>query len=284
MTMSNNSSLPWADCDTGFLDSDGIAIRKCSTEFLSTLCTAYMDCIADDKIHVQDSSANQLFERVMDELRRLSSSPTLFPSTETQTRFWSLLTHAIDTQVTAAQSKIDEEMRADFLMRANLLAREEDRLLQSLNRPSYKPDLLPWEQFLLRGSPGCGVRLPHTTPNATLQLMPIGGVALHLRWMRDRHLTAAKCEGSVLPEVLPGIPSTLQQTKPYQCAELPSSGLEYEHTWKYSALPREANVTDRLENFNDVIEALEGEELMDFSRARAGIKAMYYHSRNPDMI
>ncbi|KLJ05615.1 hypothetical protein EMPG_10911 [Blastomyces silverae] len=231
MTMSNNSSLPWADCDAGFLDSDGIAIRKCSTEFLSTLCTAYMDCIADDKIHAQDGSANhQLFERVTDELRRLSSSPTLFPSTETQTRFWSLLSHTIDTQITAAQSSVDEETSADLLMRANLLAREEDRLLQSLNRPSYKPDLLPWEQFLLRGSPGCGVRLPHTTPNATLQLMPIGGVALHLRWMRDRHLTAAKCEGSVLPEVLPGVPSTLGQAKPYQCDELPSSGLKYEHT------------------------------------------------------
>ncbi|OJD27795.1 hypothetical protein ACJ73_00818, partial [Blastomyces percursus] len=40
----------------------------------------------------------------------------------------------------------------------------------------------------------------------------------------------------------------------------------------------EANVTDRLENFNDVIEA--GEELMDFSGTRAGIKAMYYHCRN----
>ncbi|PGH09497.1 hypothetical protein GX51_00602 [Blastomyces parvus] len=291
--MSSNPSLPWADCDAGLLDGDGIAIRKCSTDFLSALCTAYMDCIAADKIHIPDSSANQLFELVMDELRRLSSSPTLFPSTETQTRFWPLLSHAIDTQIAAAQSKMDEEIRAEFLIRANLLAREEDRLLQSLNRPSYKPDLLPWEQFLLRGSPGCGVRLPQTTPNATLQLMPIGGVALHLRWMRDRHLTAAKCEGSVLPEVLPGANSALPRAKPHQYDELPSSGLEYEHTWialapniyfdKYSAFPREANVTDRLESFNDVIEALEGEELMDFSRTRAGIKAMYYHSRNPDI-
>ncbi|EEQ90851.2 uncharacterized protein BDCG_05971 [Blastomyces dermatitidis ER-3] len=161
MTMSNNSSLPWADCDTGFLDSDGIAIRKCSTEFLSTLCTAYMDCIADDKIHVQDSSANQLFERVMDELRRLSSSPTLFPSTETQTRFWSLLTHAIDTQVTAAQSKIDEEMRADFLMRANLLAREEDRLLQSLNRPTFAAPLSLPLDMISKISP---ISVPNSLP------------------------------------------------------------------------------------------------------------------------
>ncbi|KKZ64524.1 hypothetical protein EMCG_01403 [[Emmonsia] crescens] len=195
MTMSCDLSLPWADCDAGHLDSDGIAIRKCSTEFLSTLCTAYIDCLADDKVHVPDSSANMLFESVMEELRRLSSSPSLFPSTETQERFWPILSQAIDNKIAAAQPKIDEEIRADFLMRANLLAREEDSLLQRLNRPSYKPGLLPWEQFLLKGSPGCGVRLPRTTPNATLQLMPIGGVALHFRWMRDRHLTSAKCEG-----------------------------------------------------------------------------------------
>ncbi|EER38668.1 conserved hypothetical protein [Histoplasma capsulatum H143] len=261
-----NSSMPWADCDAGLLDCDGIATRKCSTEFLSILCTTFIDCIKDDKVHVENSSANMVFESVMAELRRLSSSTTLFPSAETQTRFWALLSQAIDDQVAAVQLKVDAQIRADFLVRANLLAREEDRLLQRLNRPSYKPGLLPWEQFLLKGSPGCGVRLPRTTPNATLQLMPIGGVALHLRWMRDRHLTAKKCEG------------------PYHCDKLPSSGLEYEHTWKYASFPREVNVTDRLENFNDVIEALEGEELMDFSRARSGIKAMYYHSRNPDMI
>ncbi|EGC47822.1 conserved hypothetical protein [Histoplasma capsulatum var. duboisii H88] len=245
--------MPWADCDAGLLDCDGIATRKCSTEFLSILCTTFIDCIKDDKVHVENSSANMVFESVMAELRRLSSSTTLFPSAETQTRFWALLSQAIDDQVAAVQLKVDAQVRADFLVRANLLAREEDRLLQRLNRPSYKPGLLPWEQFLLKGSPGCGVRLPRTTPNATLQLMPIGGVALHLRWMRDRHLTAKKCEGSVLPDVLPGVPSTLRRTK------------------KYGSLPREANITDRLENFNSVIEALEGEELMDFSRAREGI-------------
>ncbi|OJD18682.1 hypothetical protein AJ78_01297 [Emergomyces pasteurianus Ep9510] len=282
--MPSDLSLPWSKCDAGLLDSDGATIRKCSTEFLSTLCKTYMDCIADHEVHVLKSSSNMLFKRMMEELRRLSSSPSLFPSTETQARFWSLLSHAIDTQIAALQPKIDEEIRANFLMWANLLAREEDSLLQSLNRPSYKPDLLPWEQFLLKGSPGSGVRLPRTAPNATLQIMPIGGVALHFRWMRDRHLTSVKCEGSLLPDIIPGAPSTLPRTKPFLCDKLPSSGLEYEHTWKYGAFPREVNVTDRLENFNDVIEALEGEELMDFGRAREGIKAMYYHSRNPDLI
>ncbi|OAX81382.1 hypothetical protein ACJ72_04272 [Emergomyces africanus] len=282
--MSSDLSLPWTECDAGQVDSDGIAIRTCNTEFLSTLCTTYMDCIADNKVHVQNSSPNMLFESVMEELWRLSSSPSLFPSAETQARFWALLSHAIDTQIAALQPKIDEEIRANFLMRANLLAREEDSLLQSLNRPSFKPDLLPWEQFLLKGSPGSGVLLPRTASNATLQLMPIGGVALHFRWMRDRHLTSVKCAGSVLPEEIPGVPSTLRRTKAFLCDKLPSSDLEYEHTWKYGTFPRELNVTDRLENFNDVIEALEGEELMDFGRARSGIKAMYYHSRNPDMI
>ncbi|KAL2367282.1 hypothetical protein RJ035_007360 [Blastomyces gilchristii] len=222
MTMSNNSSLPWADCDTGFLDSDGIAIRKCSTEFLSTLCTAYMDCIADDKIHVQDSSANQLFERVMDELRRLSSSPTLFPSTETQTRFWSLLTHAIDTQVTAAQSKIDEEMRADFLMRANLLAREEDRLLQSLNRPTFAAPLSLPLDMISKISP---ISVPNSLPlDSSMNIHGIRPSYLHSR------------------------PALSVFTHTY--GEGKFSRSKNKTKKKYSALSREANVTDRLENLS----------------------------------
>ncbi|PGG98885.1 hypothetical protein AJ79_08761 [Helicocarpus griseus UAMH5409] len=303
--MSFKSSMPWAKYDGGLVDGSGIAIRKCSTGFLSALCSTYLGLTGERNLEVKDAEADILFEGVMKEFCRLAFYPSLFPSAETQERFWVLLLQA-NQQLAVTKQERNEGKKAELRRRANMIAREEDTELQNLNRPSYKPDLLPWEQFLLRDSPGSGMDLPSTTPNATMQLMPIGGVALHLRWMKDRYLTWKRCQKTDIPKrvkrgsqaLRPTKASTLNTTPSFDCIlkvlnhqcypasseKLPSrSGLDYEHTWKFASLPRNRHVVDRLENFNDVIEALEGVEPADFNINPMGTRAMYYHSRNYEL-
>ncbi|KAK2783006.1 hypothetical protein FQN53_009419 [Emmonsiellopsis sp. PD_33] len=285
-------SLPWTCCDRGIIDN-GVATRKCSTDFLSRLYAAYVDCIEKDEVHIDKTEANISYRSIMEEICRLTSYPSLFPSIQASARFHALLSQATTVQIAIAKDKQEKEKSAEFIRRANDIAREEDKMLQILNRPSYKLDLLPWEQFLLKGSPGSGVRLPHTTPNATIQLMPIGGIALHLTWMRNRYLTFVKCRNSVLPQTINPASSSVGAQNHASVCDLPTSKLEYEQKWvtltpniyfeRYYPTPRDGNVIERLEKFSNVIEALEGEEETDFNGTAAGIYAMYYHSLNPDL-
>ncbi|KAK2804546.1 hypothetical protein FQN51_001747 [Onygenales sp. PD_10] len=276
-------SLPWTNCDRGIIDN-GVATRKCSTDFLSRLYAAYVDCIEKDEVHIDKTEANISYRSIMEEICRLTSYPSLFPSIQASARFHALLSQATTVQIAIAKDKHEKEKSAEFIRRANDIAREEDKMLQILNRPSYKLDLLPWEQFLLKGSPGSGVRLPHTTPNATIQLMPIGGIALHLTWMRNRYLTFVKCRNSVLPQTINPASSSAGAQNHASVCDLPTSKLEYEQKWvtltpniyfeRYYPMPRDGNVIERLEKFSNVIEALEGEEETDFNGTAAGIYAM----------
>lgn len=172
---------------------NGIAIRKCSMDFLTALYTGYMDSISSEDVHVTGSYSHLLYKSVVEEVYRLSLYPTLFPSMQTFTRFYTLLHQGTNHQFDKAKEKDSHTRKEGRLAQANMLVRTEERVLQMLNRPTYEPELLPWEQFLLKGSPGSGVQLPVTPPNTTVQVMPIGGVALHLRWLRNTYLVGRKC-------------------------------------------------------------------------------------------
>ncbi|ODH46739.1 hypothetical protein GX48_07139 [Paracoccidioides brasiliensis] len=315
--MSSGPSLLWESHEAGLLNANGEASRKSDFDYLSKVATAFINCIKEDTIHIEGSSANKMFEAVMIEFRRLSAHPSLFPSDEARYRFWILVNLARDKQIEAFRAKNNAKIMEGFARRANLLAREEDLLVQSLNRPSFKPNLLPWEQFLLKGSPGSGVRLPDTARNATVRLMPIGGVALHLNWLRETKRIQKECENSVLLKGKANAASTSEQSelgkifiRPEKRVKLCLSVLtiigylgskplprgtlsgcpgtfrrhKLNLPQRYQTMPRESTVIDRLENFNDVIEALEGERLADYSRSPLGIRAMLYESCNPDLI
>lgn len=119
--------------------------------------------------------------------------PSLFPTDVARNRFLALLEHSIEHQV----SEFDEERRRFdkkyLLQQANLIAKKEDEILEATNRPTFKSNLLPWEQFLLKGSPGSGIDLPQSLPNVNPLVMPIAGVALHLNWLRNKQIAIEKC-------------------------------------------------------------------------------------------
>ncbi|EEP75608.1 predicted protein [Uncinocarpus reesii 1704] len=181
-----NASEPWMEFDRGHIGGDGIAIRKCSADFLSALYKAYDSLVTGS---VDSITAHGLQKSISQELHRLQLYPTLYPAPEVQSRFCKLLVGGLQKYIGGTF----EVMQDADLDEDNLIAREMDKVLNFLNQRSYKENLLPWEQFLLRGSPGSGVKLPNPPPNAIVRLMPIGGVALHLRWLRARYLVGKKC-------------------------------------------------------------------------------------------
>nr|ABS19621.1 unknown [Coccidioides posadasii] len=167
----------WTESDRGQVGGDGIAIRKCSTEFLSALYKAYQKLATGS---LEASVADRLNKSIAQELYRLHLYPTLYPTPEIQSRFRRLLVGGLENYLDEKQ-KASDDTRLD---QNNIIARETDRILDSVNYPSYKPELLPWEQFLLRGSPGSGATFLTSPPNVVLRLMPMGGVALHMNWLQ----------------------------------------------------------------------------------------------------
>lgn len=149
-------------------------------------------CYSDTKRDTVES--RERYNGIIRELTRILLHPELFPDPLAHSRFLELLEVGTRNSATASREERAEEAKQAFLKRSHMLAMEEERIMQSKNRPTFKPNLLPWEQFLLKGSPGSGVRLPPCPPNGVVQLMPIGGVALHLRWLRTRYLTNKKCQ------------------------------------------------------------------------------------------
>lgn len=169
------------------ISDDGIAIRKCSTEFLSALHEAYKGLLCGSQ---EDSASRNTQESVRQELYRLHLYPTLYPASEVQSRFCILLEDGVNKWIDPESTIVSQK---SLIEQTDIEARRLDRFLQANNRPTFKPDLLPWEQFLLRGSPGSGVKLPENPPNCISRIMPIGGVALHLRWLKDRYNVGKRC-------------------------------------------------------------------------------------------
>lgn len=175
-----------------FITDDGIAIRTCSTEYLSALHEAYKAVLGGPR---EGATSHNAPASIRQELYRLHLHPTLYPTLEVQCRFRGLLEDGVDKWVEPKDKAVLDsvDINDSIIEQANIEARRLDRFLQANNRPTFKPDLLPWEQFLLKGSPGSGIRLPDAPPNCVSRIMPIGGVALHLRWLRTRYLVGKRC-------------------------------------------------------------------------------------------
>ncbi|KAM5442512.1 hypothetical protein MferCBS31731_002390 [Microsporum ferrugineum] len=285
-----NFTLPWAGYDPGLLNGDGIAVHKCSTDFLASLYKACLDTYRPDEVNLPPDDAKRLSECVVRELTRLMAHPDLFPTATAHQRFLHILEDSIKDLVEERKQKEYQLAVDNFRLRANEIARREEQILQRINRPSFKPDLKPWEQFLLKGSPGSGVVLPPCPPNGYVQLMPIGGVALHLRWLRRRYMVAREFLQSKTP---PDIPSNPPRSKEsihldFQRALYPSSNVVHRNSWisltpnpyydRRMPIPKHNRVIERLENFNAVIERLEGEEPSNYNGEPTGIRAMLYRT------
>ncbi|KAK2743387.1 hypothetical protein FQN57_004852 [Myotisia sp. PD_48] len=284
-------TLPWAGLDCGLLGGNGLAIRQCSAEFLSAISDAYLKEFWGGNKDLEPKDAEFEFDCLLRELCRLWKYPTLFPTPAAHERFVKILQDVV--QLKSNFSKEDREKAEDsFRLRANQLAMEEAELIQAVNRPTFKPDLLPWEQFLFKGSPGSGVTLPSVPPNQMLLLVPMGGVLLLANWMRRRNITEKKCREAHIPDdILAKFQGESPDSAPRE--PMPSSGLRYRQTLvtitpnpyydHWHPVPKNNTVVDRLESFNSVIEQLEGDELTQTNLERGSYQAMYYRCIKDDM-
>ncbi|KMU84452.1 hypothetical protein CIHG_02237 [Coccidioides immitis H538.4] len=263
----------WTESDRGQVGGDGIAIRKCSTEFLSALYKAYQKLATGS---LEASVADRLNKSIAQELYRLHLYPTLYPTPEIQSRFRTLLVGGLENYLDEKQ-KASDDTRLD---QNNIIARETDRILDSVNYPSYKPELLPWEQFLLRGSPGSGATFLTSPPNVVLRLMPMGGVALHMNWLQTRYVLGQKCREFTVPNdnILRCAAASAQG--PYTRTEsLPSTGLRHRQQWRYVTERRDPNVTEKLESLSEVI----GDVPVAYNHDPATAPAMIYRSWKENM-
>ncbi|KAK2878238.1 hypothetical protein FQN49_001039 [Arthroderma sp. PD_2] len=268
---------------------NGTAVRKCSSDYLASLYKACLDTYRVDEQQLPPNDSKRLFECVLRELNRLGTHPTLFPSPTAHVRFFSILEYGVAKMITKRKEKARQLAIDSFRLRANLYARQEEQILQRINRPSFKPDLRPWEQFLLKGSPGSGVVLPPAPPNGYVQVMPIGGVALHLRWLRRRYTVAKKCIESKIPaSASSGATPEESSASDFKAALYPSSNIVHQNSWialtpnpyyeRRMPIPKHNRVNDRLESFNAVIERLEGDDITNYNGEPAGVRAMLYRT------
>ncbi|KAI1910784.1 hypothetical protein LOZ39_003445 [Ophidiomyces ophidiicola] len=266
MENASKSLSVWTGLDRGLVGVDGVATRRCSTSFLSALYNAFMEvvvCAGDPTI------LQKLLEPIRQELYRLQLYPTLYPTSDVQYRFRRLLVQGL--QAYFYGHSLQSDGPETVLAADNLVARRRDTVLQILNFPPSPLHLLPWERFLLKESPGSGVKFPAPRPQSITRLMPIGGVALHLRWLRSSFQSQTKTIFNV---------ALLQQHKDRPSTPLPSSGLIHRQTWisltpnqyfeQFGTDMRDPEITDKLESLSTVIELLENEPLADYNSEPAG--------------
>ncbi|EFR02524.1 hypothetical protein MGYG_05520 [Nannizzia gypsea CBS 118893] len=257
--------LPWSEYDPGLLNGDGVAVRKCSIDFLASLYKTFLDTYRPDEVNLSPEEAERLTESVRQELTRLTNYPDLFPTPTAQERFFKILQESVAKVVKKREDKESESIEESIRLRANLIARDEEQILQSINRPSFKPELKPWEQFLLKGSPGSGVALSEDPPNGYVQMMPMGGLALHRMWLKNTYIETRRYREEVANGSEPASDEHFAQRTPE----------------RRMATPKHNRVIDRLESFNDIIARLEGDDVIN-AHGEESVRVMLYRTTVED--
>nr|ACS91136.1 unknown [Nannizzia gypsea]ACS91140.1 unknown [Nannizzia gypsea] len=289
--------LPWSEYDPGLLNGDGVAVRKCSIDFLASLYKTFLDTYRPDEVNLSPEEAERLTESVRQELTRLTNYPDLFPTPTAQERFFKILQESVAKVVKKREDKESESIEESIRLRANLIARDEEQILQSINRPSFKPELKPWEQFLLKGSPGSGVALSEDPPNGYVQMMPMGGLALHRMWLKNTYIETRRYREEVANGSEPASDEHFAQRTPeetasmFQAALYPDSKVKRRGTWmtltpnpyyeRRMAIPKHNRVIDRLESFNDIIARLEGDDVIN-AHGEESVRVMLYRTTVED--
>ncbi|KAI5285669.1 hypothetical protein KEM54_000389 [Ascosphaera aggregata] len=192
--------LPWSDLDRGLVST-----------------------LEDPEIFIGDSRPALIYQAGLEEIGRLDKYPSLYPDPFLRMRFTAL------TEEIRSRKERAGKMR-ELLVKANEISREEDDVIEEINRPMFQPRLKPWEQFLLKDSPGSGLTIPHHPPHVLYQVMPFAGALLKERWCKTTKAVERKIRSAVLPSHIPR-------------REEPKIGPQI----------RDYEVTDNLENFSDLI-------------------------------
>ncbi|KAI9836975.1 MAG: hypothetical protein M1837_003135 [Sclerophora amabilis] len=114
--------------------------------------------------------------------------------------------------------------------------------IESKTRPPFLLDVNPWNQFLDKNGPGCGLELPHSDESTSTQVIPIPGIKLlgtmsyEVKELRkDLRLNSTKSTNASEPKYKP--PFQAGVTKP-NCvskavALIPSPFMRYERRFWY---------------------------------------------------
>ncbi|KAI5302929.1 hypothetical protein KEM56_000210 [Ascosphaera pollenicola] len=270
--------LPWADLDRGLVSNHGRVLHKCSERFLTELCSSLIEASENPDIFTKGSRPSLIFQAGLEEIDRLERHPSLFPEPLMMIRFLALADEI-------RKSKEKEERLRGMLVEANQISQEEDEILDGINRPMFKRELKPWEQFLLKGSPGSGLTIPEHPPHMLFQVMPFAGALLRDRWLK----TTRELEQKIKQDRLP--PEVAKRPVPDQEFATPSTDLDIQYSqhrfpnlYKEKAGPqiRDYDVTDRLENFSDLIDGLEGRPYLGYL-TRPNTHVLLYRSINPKL-
>lgn len=146
-------------------------------KFLEELCACLIEASQDPDVFTKDSKPYLIWQGAIEELNRLEAHPALFPNETAMTSFLAIVDEI-------RREKEDEEQSREYLVKVNELAQEEDEVIDKINRPMFKPGLKPWEQFLLKDSPGCGLKIPDHPAHMFFQVMPFAGSLIRDRWLR----------------------------------------------------------------------------------------------------
>lgn len=285
----------------------------------------------------RDPSTRKLAAALL-EAKHLADHPNLFPScpgtgqssANVRRRFELVVQTSMRRFELRAAHHARLKHKREYVQGLNTLARKEEKALQLLNQPTYADDLLPWEQFLLRGSPGCGIKLPDAARNVAYQMVPFGGALLLNTWLKDNAELEEKIKKAAIPDLADyqtlrqqvvgidqvdqitpqhgsrntttaqtGAGGNRQQPQPQPPQLLSSLGsgptapavrtevslhqVPNIYRRRHGPQIRDYAVTDRLENFAEVIENLEGRGQWVDHNTSSTTRALVYRSTNYSM-
>ncbi|KAI5291166.1 hypothetical protein KEM52_000236 [Ascosphaera acerosa] len=145
--------------------------------FLVELCSSIYEASESEEVYVPGSRAGTIFRAGMEEIERLEAHPLLIPDPSLRMRFGALAEEIRERHERARKAR-------ELAVAAHEIAREEEEIIDGVNHPMFRPDLKPWEQFLLKDSPGSGLTLPDHPPHVMYQVMPYAGALLKENWMK----------------------------------------------------------------------------------------------------
>ena len=163
-----------------------------------------LDLIQED-IFLAIGEASAVLKGLIKEIRRLQQHQGLYPSHTAKREFHSLMSMALredHERTLAAAIKMQNKICWASIHEA------EEQIILAVERPTFQPQLKPWQQFLLDGAPGSGINLRENfterlsknppiksavTSNSAFQIIPYGGMKLYAHWRLNGRDLKARC-------------------------------------------------------------------------------------------
>lgn len=126
------------------------------------------------------------------EICRLTENPDLFPNSNTQHLF-KMVTRTASVSSKKENIKAIEKSKQEKKKRKMLSGTFEDKGSHIKVCLASHEKFMPWEQFLLKNSPGSAIPIENSRPDTSNQAVPLGGAGVYMYWLRDTLAVEEKC-------------------------------------------------------------------------------------------